>query len=33
MKINRESIKLVNKLYGRKNLETKITGKLGVQFT
>ena len=29
MKINRESIKLVNKLYGRKNIETKINGDFG----
>lgn len=29
MKINRESIKMVNKLYGRKNLETKINGDFG----
>ena len=29
MKINKESIKLVNRLYGRKNLETKINGDFG----
>ena len=29
MKINRESIKMANKLYGRKNLETKINGDFG----